>query len=115
MIDKLILDVAKQLVDEDGRHWDVVPEEGDWCGSKCKTDYINDARAAILVVLSHFAQPRNVTEEMLAAANGYGNLPFIPDKDISAGIAGAMEAEMNRRQSLDANAAALASYQAHRA
>ena len=115
MIDPLILDVAKQLANERGYSWDVVPEDEDGCQPATRTDYINDARAAILVVLSHFAQPGNVTKEMLAAANEHGDLPFIPDEDISAGIAGAMEAEMNRRQSLDANAAALASYQAHRA
>ena len=56
MTDQLILDLAKQLADEDGRQWEFVPEEDDWCGSKSRADYISDARAALDVVLSHFAR-----------------------------------------------------------
>ena len=114
-MDKLILDVAKQLANERGYSWDVVPEDEDGCHATTRSDYINDARAAILVVLSHFAQPGNVTEQMVCHASFHGQLSLVPDGDLRAGLAGAMEAEMNRRQSLDANAAALASYQAHRA
>jgi len=114
-MDKLILDLAKQLANERGYHWDMVPEDEDGCHSTTRSDYISDARAAILVVLSHFAQRENVTEQMICGASGHGELTFVPDGDLRAGLAAAMLAEWNRRQSLDANAAALAAYEAQRA
>lgn len=97
MTDQLILDLAKQLANERGYHWDMVPEDEDGCHSTTRSDYINDARAALDVVLSHFARRENVTEQMICGASHHGQLSLAPDGDLRAGIAAAINAELRRR------------------